>query len=284
MITFVYTIYLNMSKKILFSTEQLVQIKKEYSDNLKSMSEIAKIFSVSISKIKTTLKHLGVSSRNPSHCQIKYSINEKFFDIIDNEEKAYFLGFLYADGYNNTKTNNVVLNLKASDKDILLRLNNLIQPSKSLYFRSMKNQRKVKGYENAQDQYVLTIQNKHVSMQLEKLGCYKNKSLTLKFPTEEQVPSHLIHHFIRGYFDGDGSVNNGILKVSILSSSSFLDTLQSVLSNHISNYKFKKYYKKGKINELILGGRIQCHSFKNYIYNNSTIFLKRKKDIFDTLY
>lgn len=30
---------------------------------------------------------------------IKYTFNENIFSIIDNEEKAYWLGFLYADGY-----------------------------------------------------------------------------------------------------------------------------------------------------------------------------------------
>jgi len=40
------------------------------------------------------------------------------------------------------------------------------------------------------------------------LGCIPRKSLLLKFPTSNQVPEHLIRHFIRGYFDGDGHFTN----------------------------------------------------------------------------
>ena len=28
----------------------------------------------------------------------KYSLNDDYFSVIDNEHKAYWLGFLYADG------------------------------------------------------------------------------------------------------------------------------------------------------------------------------------------
>ena len=43
-----------------------------------------------------------------------------------------------------------------------------------------------------------------------KQGCIPNKSLVLTFPNKYQVPENLINHFIRGYFDGDGSINYGI--------------------------------------------------------------------------
>ena len=46
--------------------------------------------------------------------------------------------------------------------------------------------------------------SKEMATDLAKAGCYNKKSLTLKFPTEEQVPSKLIRHFLRGYVDGDG--------------------------------------------------------------------------------
>ena len=43
-----------------------------------------------------------------------------------------------------------------------------------------------------------------------KQGCVPNKSLILTFPNKHQVPKNLINHFIRGYFDGDGSISYGI--------------------------------------------------------------------------
>ena len=45
----------------------------------------------------------------------KYQVNEFFFDEIDSEEKAYWLGFIYADGYVNTNGNKFGINLSLKD-------------------------------------------------------------------------------------------------------------------------------------------------------------------------
>ena len=57
--------------------------------------------------------------------------------------------------------------------------------------------------------YQLSLRSKIICEDLKKLGCLQKKSKILVFPTESQVPKNLIHHFIRGYFDGDGSVWEG---------------------------------------------------------------------------
>ena len=53
---------------------------------------------------------------------------------------------------------------------------------------------------------ILLTSEKTVNDLIDK-GCFRNKTKILKFPTEDQVPKHLIHHFIRGYIDGDGSIS-----------------------------------------------------------------------------
>ena len=62
----------------------------------------------------------------------KYPVDEQFFDEIDSEEKAYFLGMLYADGTNSMKKTEVSLRLQEEDYEILTKLNNLLQPTKPL--------------------------------------------------------------------------------------------------------------------------------------------------------
>lgn len=53
----------------------------------------------------------------------------------------------------------------------------------------------------------IQISSKTLTADLLKLGCTPRKSLTLKFPNDGIFKSNdLIRHFIRGYFDGDGSV------------------------------------------------------------------------------
>lgn len=123
-----------------------------------------------------------------------YNFNEKYFDIIDTQERAYFLGFLYADGYNNIKQGRIQIALQWRDFDILEKLQNNL---KSNYIINC-------NIFNGFKQCFLSINSRYLSNQLTKLGMLHKKSLILKFPTEDQVPKHLIRHFIRGYFDGDG--------------------------------------------------------------------------------
>lgn len=71
---------------------------------------------------------------------------------------------------------------------------------------------------NGKKKYSLQITSNILSNALSNLGAVPNKSLILKFPTFKQVPEKLMPHFIRGYFDGDGSVWNGKRKKMIVRS------------------------------------------------------------------
>ena len=88
------------------------------------------------------LKRNGYEAKSASELKRKYPIQEDFFDVIDTEEKAYVLGLLYADGYNNTDRNSVSLSLKESDKEILEKVTSLIQPTKPLSYLDTSTQKK----------------------------------------------------------------------------------------------------------------------------------------------
>ena len=105
---------------------------------------LAEYYNISSVAVNALLRRHGYKAKSQSELQRKYNIDETFFDVIDTEEKAYFLGFLYADGYNNTDRNSVNLSLKEDDKEILEKLNNLLQPNKPLQFVNTSNQRKIK--------------------------------------------------------------------------------------------------------------------------------------------
>ena len=68
------------------------------------------------------MRRNGYKAKSQSELQRKYNIDETFFDVIDTEEKAYFLGLLYADGCNATNRNAVILSLKEDDKEILEKI------------------------------------------------------------------------------------------------------------------------------------------------------------------
>ena len=252
-----------------------------------SGNQLSKYFPISQVAINNLLRRNGYDAKSASELNRKYPIVEDFFDKINTEEKAYFLGFLYADGYNNTDRNSVNLSLKEDDKEILEKLNNLLQPNKPLQFVNTSNQRKKQGFGNSQNQYRLIIANKHISQRLVELGCGKAKTHNLKFPTEEQVPSHLVRHFVRGYFDGDGSVSGDKQKqFSFVGTTDFLLPLQHVLMKELdfSQTKFDKRHKDrdNNIRSLRYCGNNRCIVFRDWLYKDATIYLERKKNIFDS--
>ena len=100
--------------KIQISKEQI----KQYYLEGKSTVEIAQIANCNQSNINSHLKRMGVTIRKPFEIR-KYSLNKEYFKSIDTQEKAYILGFLYADGYNQETKNQIRLTLQKQDKDIL---------------------------------------------------------------------------------------------------------------------------------------------------------------------
>ena len=249
--------------------------------------ELSQLFPITNVAISALLKRNGYQAKSQSELQRKYPIQEIFFDDINTEEKAYILGLLYADGWNQTERNSVSLSLKEADKEILDKVTSLIQPTKPLKYINTSNQRKNLGFENSQNQYRLIIANKHISQRLVELGCGKAKTHNLTFPTEEQVPSHLIRHFVRGYFDGDGSVSGDKQKqFCFVGTIDFLLPLQQILVKELnfSKTKLDRRYKdiNNNIRSLRYCGVNQCITFRDWLYKDATIYLERKKNIFDS--
>lgn len=269
------------------SHEEKTELFKLYETGKYTSVDLSKMFPISYVAINALLRRNGYKAKSQSELQRKYSIVEDFFDEINTQEKAYILGLLYADGYNNTDRNSINLTLKESDKEILLKITDLVQPTKPLQFIDTRFLKKTEGFENSENQWRLVIANKHISQRLVELGCGKAKTHNLTFPTEEQVPSHLIRHFVRGYFDGDGSVNSGKApKVDIIGTMCFLESLQDVLLHELffSKTRLNQRHKErnNNIRSLQIGGNKQCIKFRDWLYEDATIFLKRKKDIFDS--
>lgn len=235
--------------------------------------------------IRKYLNSLGYVSKTQSELQRKYPIVEDFFDDINTEQKAYFLGLLYADGYNNTLKNDVCISLKEEDVELLNKMTELIQPTKPLFYLDMSPSHR--GMKNTKNQYRITISNLHISKTLSNHGCGKKKGNIITFPSF--INKDIIHHFVRGYFDGDGSVSTGKWpKVDIISTPEFLKPLQIILKEeadiNITKLNDHRHTEKVNIVTLQIGGLLQCSRFKEWLYRDASIFLKRKKKVFDEKY
>lgn len=202
----------------------------------------------------------------------KYKLNENFFETINSEDKAYFLGFLFADGYINEKINMVDLTIHNKDKEILDKFIVCLYPEG----RPLKTIR---------NNYLRLVINSPILVNdLIKHGCVQAKTFKLKFPA---IPDTFQRDFIRGYFDGDGSIcisKSGMLNLSIVGTIDFLDGINKILKEkcNLNNtlYDNRHPERNNNIRALRFGGNILINRIYHYMYDNSIIYLSRKRKIF----
>ena len=207
----------------------------------------------------------------------KYNVNENYFDKIDTEEKSYWLGFLYADGYVRMKdgrSGELKLKLKKSDKGHIELFRKCIGSTHKIIDGISKVVVSGRTYESECSS--LSIYNTKIVKDLTKHGCMNKKTFKITFPN---LREDLVRHFIRGYFDGDGSIYDNEKRASfsfVSGSIKFLQELENIMikDNIVNKIKQQGISISWSKKKTIL-------NFYHYIYDNSTIYLKRKKEKFD---
>ena len=206
-----------------------------------------------------------------------YPINENFFEEINCEANAYFLGLLAADGCLTTGNTSVRIGLQYKDVDILKRFIKELNTEKPLYFSKANPKR------NSQPQYILEFSSQKMRKDLERHGLTTRKSLTLEL--FENILTDIFHHYIRGYFDGDGCVSWGekvhhAICVTFVGSHKFCEKLTIFLNSiNISSRATKSISKNYSYTNI--RGANNILRFYDFIYKDATIFLDRKKNKFD---
>jgi len=193
-----------------------------------------------------------------------YSVNESYFNNIDTQEKAYWLGFLAADGcvLNRTGKRMLLVSLAKKDENHLALLSRCLGSSKPMYH--CKN-----------GSVQMCICSVVMAQDLVNHGIVERKSLILKSPN---ITQELIRHWIRGYFDGDGSVGkdrHNNLRGDVVGT---LEVMNFIKSNCDA---FCGPYKKVNVYALCFGGNNKARTLYDYLYHNSNICLGRKKQIFE---
>lgn len=222
-------------------------------------------------------KELGVIIINK---QNDPKFDEHVFDVIDTEEKAYWLGFIFADGSIRSKDK---LKKSAYSLEISLNLSDKEHLNKLSKFFKHQNPNIVKvsntNFKNCQ-RCRFIVSSKHLWNTLNDFGCTPNKSLTLKFPNKSIFKdSSLIRHFIRGYFDGDGCFSRYVHKtivspiISIIGTPEFLTSLQEHINIRSYLYQDKRHTDRTKY---LIFHKEEGIQLINYLYNNSSIYLNRK--------
>ena len=235
------------------------ELRKLYINEDLSWKEIALKYGCTKEAVWKILKRYGIPPKNKIH---RYKVNLSFFKKV-NEKVAYILGFIYADGYIYRDLTRVRIKIK--DKDLLEKMSKAMNSTYPIKNDSLKY-------------WYFEISRKSIIRDLLKYKLTPNKSKTMRFPN---ISKQYIPHFIRGYFDGDGSItssgNGKSFRVVFAGNKNFLDDICNNLRQNGINCT--KPHKEKNIYAFSLSVKNSL-LFYRYIYNNATIYMKRKNKRF----
>lgn len=207
------------------------------------------------------------------------------FKTIDTEEKAYFLGQAFGDGCNILKPKGYKFTMASIDTDTELyqKLQTCFPFLKFKQYSSHSNMVYLESYEK---EFCLDLAN----LGLVSSKTKNDKTLTFHFPN---LREDLIPHFIRGYFDADGSAwfpnrkrSRNSLHIEFgCATPNFLNHLKKVLDENGLVFSFTSREKKAGNGKyymsyiLFSSNRNLSIQFADYIYKDAHLYLERKKDI-----
>ena len=255
----------------------------------KSSTKISEKYKINHKLVNRVLDKYGIKRiRNGVR---KWSLKEDYFDIIDSQNKAYVLGLLYADGYNDIGKSTVRLQLRYDDVEILEKINKELGSNRPLKFIKCSDHVASNGY-ISKDMYSLEVYGSHICNSLKEQGVVQNKSLILEFPSFDD--ESLYRHFIRGYFDGDGSFTYHKLKknnrsqglITITSTLNFCQKCLDIIRSNVNigGSIFDASCHNGVTKVISIFGNIQCKNFLDWLYYDADLYLNRKYEKYINAY
>lgn len=256
-------------------------LHEQYVKSKKPVLQIAKECNLDRQTVVNYLKRYGIERRSlldSRHRTYDRPSNVDGFAGPTSDWYAYWLGFIAADGC--IWGNRLTIRLKAADRCLLENFRNGIGASQPIR----------KGITNGNHPYAfLEIYHSPLIEILAHWGIVRNKTHRLLFPS---IPEQYQAAFIRGYFDGDGTIYKRVRSPRwveficrfISGSPHFLDELGTRL--HRLGITTIKRYRNQKSNAFVLplsGSRTNLINFADLIYTGATIFLQRKREVFDAL-
>jgi hypothetical protein len=182
-----------------FNDDKIKKIIDLYQQGVSAKSLSIK-FSIDKRRIQKWVKEKGIlRDKNDSH-RITFW-NDHAMDLITSPEQAYWLGFCFADAYNCQQTNTFNISLKQDDKKHLEKFAEFLSfPIEKIKDYISYNKESEKEYQCAG----IKLYSKYFCETMAQHGCPQAKSFIIKFP--DFLNERLYSHFIRGLFDGDGSL------------------------------------------------------------------------------
>lgn len=189
-------------------------------------------------------------------------INHDYFSVIDMPEKAYWLGFMYADG-NITRQQNgrKVVSFAQKDRAVLEKFQTALSCGYAIGRCTKYSSRHDKTYE----WFRVCIYSDKLFDDLHRQGCIETKSLVLSVPNPAlEFPSH----FIRGYNDGDGGVyfSQNYPRIRMRGTETLLNWIANTLPGKCS------IHPKGPTTQLFSQGWTNAIANLHYIYKDAAVY------------
>ncbi len=241
-------------------------IPKEHKDKMiesylsgNSAKESAGLFGYSTVTCFNELNRRNIKPHGRINDNRKYNVNQKFFDKIDTEEKAYWLGFITADGYVTKK--HLCLDIK--DKEHLIKFAHNIQSEHPI--------------RRNRTTHHIRIFSVNLIRSLNKLGIYQAKTFNVK--PYMDISDDLIRHYWRGIIDGDGCIyynkNNKSWRIGLTGNTYIVEAFCHWVQDFVKTKAHPTYYTNYCF--IQYGGNKIIKSIAKLLYQNSNVFLDRKK-------
>ncbi len=269
----------NKKRKVKYTDVERSEIIQLYLSN-KTIQEIQLSYPhLTEGQITYLLREEGITRRNGK----RVYLNESYFEVIDTEDKAYFLGLLFADGSvqkiqksDNGYSHTISLELNTEDRDVIAQ-----------FVKSIDTNLKVKDYHRVTDgrernMSKITIHSKKIFEDLWNLGKRPMKVDTCVIVPD--LPNDLVRHFIRGYFDGDGCIysTSEMPRVTIYGTYDFLTSLKDEISKTININRLGVHQKKDtNVSMFSITKYDEIKDFYEYLYSNAKFYMKRRKEKFE---
>jgi len=254
--------------------KEIIELSK-----IKSQKEIALLYNSTQPKISNILRKNKIINKKSRLNMSHLALNIDYFKEINSNDKAYWLGFICADG-NIKKTNNKV-SLISKDLEVIVGFKEAIGAENKISKREIFDKRTNKTYTG----YSIQIGNEIFTQHLINLGITNNKTNVLEFPNIEEK---YYSYFIAGLFDGDGSIslkgiNKNRLVINLISTNEMLLYIKEYILNKLNiKPKYCCDVSKNKQNVWKMYLYSDAHRFLKFIYcdANFKYYLKRKYNIF----
>lgn len=204
----------------------------------------------------------------------KNSINENYFSSIDTEDKAYYLGFLWADGYCSIKHEVLKIDLQEEDKELLEKMKRDWNYSGNITSYTAKLGQSYRSKES--EVFRIAVKIIPFIKSVYDLGVVPHREKA-RFPFDK-VPEKYYRDFIRGYFDGNGSVSLSCHCIDICGGTNILQDIGDIITKNgfKCNYHYRRPDNKDNITLFIRGKRDERREFLDWIYKDARVYLERK--------